>query len=246
MDLSKWLKGYHYLPEDRKRVVNHLIESAKVVQRAWRTFKLRPETWAKRVWNMVRNDGTPDEKKFLGITPRKIRVPNDRYIYFLRPGYRYDEKIQAKDVPAYAQNIPALYDHYTPQSWAEKKSEQLWRRLNNVAYIVAFIELHLQGYRIVKYSDWSYMLKWLSNPEYHRIDKYLNNGNENFVRSSEYTRYKCKLAGKHYQYNLLDIDYYKTGNISINREYTTIDFSDLNNNCKYVQRIFQTIDSLFK
>jgi hypothetical protein len=38
--------------------------------------------------------------------------------------------------------------------------------------------------------------------------------------------YKCKLAGKHYQYNLLDIDYYKTGNISINREYTTIDFSD--------------------
>ncbi|GBB97965.1 hypothetical protein RclHR1_31070002 [Rhizophagus clarus] len=242
-----WTKySYHYLPEDRKRVVNHLIESAKVVQRAWRTFKLRPETWAKRVWNMVRNDGTPDEKKFLGITPRKIRVPDDRYIYFLRPGYRYDEKIQAKDIPAYAQNIPALYDYYTPQSWAEKKSEQLWRRLNNVAYIVAFIELHLQGYRIVEYSDWSYMLKWLSNPEYHRIDKYLNNGNENFVRSSEYTRYKCKLAGKHYQYNLLDIDYYKTGNISINGEYTTIDFSDSNNNCKYVQRIFQTIDSLFK
>ena len=239
-----WTKySYHYLPEDRKRVVNHLIESAKVVQRAWRTFKLRPETWAKRVWNMVRNDGTPDEKKFLGITPRKIRVPDDRYIYFLRPGYRYDEKIQAKDVPAYAQNIPALYDHYTPQSWAEKKSEQLWRRLNNVAYIVAFIELHLQGYRIVEYSDWSYMLKWLSNPEYYRIDKYLNNGNENFVRSLEYARYKCKLAGKHYQYNLLDIDYYKTGNISINGEYTTIDFSDFNNNCEYVQRIFRTIDS---
>jgi hypothetical protein len=90
------------------------------------------------------------------------------------------------------------------------------------------------------------MLKWLSNPEYYRIDKYLNNGNENFVRSSEYARYKCKLAGKHYQNNLLDIDYYKTGNISINGEYTTIDFSDSNNNCKYVQRIFQTIDSLFK
>ncbi|CAG8711701.1 19072_t:CDS:1, partial [Rhizophagus irregularis] len=32
------------------------------------------------------------------------------------------------------------------------------------------------------------------------------------------------------QYNLLDIDYYKTGNISINGKYTTIDFSDLNNN----------------
>ncbi len=52
------------------------------------------------------------------------------------------------------------------------------------------------------------MLKWLSNPKYYRIDKYLNNGNKNFVRSLEYAWYKCKLAGKHYQYNLLDIDYY--------------------------------------
>src|ERR1043165_46608 len=164
---------------------------------------------------MVRNDGTPDEKKFLGITPRKIRVPDDRYIdyiwdsSYLLAGINYGDRIQVKDMPAHFQTIPALYDHYTPQSWAEKKSEQLWRRLNNVAYIVAFIELHLQGYRIVEYSDWSYMLKWLSNPEYYRIDKYLNNGNENFVRSSEYARYKCKLAGKHYQYNLLDIDYYQ-------------------------------------
>ena len=90
------------------------------------------------------------------------------------------------------------------------------------------------------------MLKWLSNPEYYRIDKYLNNGNENFVRSSEYVRYKCKLAGEYYQYNLLDIDYYKTENISINEETTTIDFSDSNNNCEYVQQIFQTIDSLLK
>ena len=86
------------------------------------------------------------------------------------------------------------------------------------------------------------MLKWLSNSEYYRIDKYLNNGNVNFVRSSEYAWYKYKLAGKHYQYNLLDINYYKIGNISINGEITTINFSDLHNNCKYVHWI---IDSLF-
>ncbi len=89
------------------------------------------------------------------------------------------------------------------------------------------------------------MLKWLSNPEYYHIDKYLNNDNENFVRSSEYAQYKYKLAGKHYQYNLLDIDYYKTENISINGEITTINFSDLHNNCEYVHRVFQAIDSLF-
>jgi len=86
------------------------------------------------------------------------------------------------------------------------------------------------------------MLKWLSNPKYYRIDKYLNNSNENFVKSSEYAQYKCKLAGKYYQYDLLDINYYKTEYISINEEYTTIDFSDLHNNCKYVHWI---IDSLF-
>ncbi|PKY61533.1 hypothetical protein RhiirA4_431875 [Rhizophagus irregularis] len=201
---------------------------------------------------MVRNDGTPDKKKFLGITPCKIRVPDDRYIdyiwdpSYLLTGINYGDRIQAKDMPAYYQNLPILYDHYSSQSWVEKKREQLWERLNNVAYIVAFIELHRQGYRIVEYSGWSYMLKWLSNPEYYRIDKYLNNGKENFVRSSEYVRYKCKLAGKHYQYNLLDIDYYKTGNISINGETTTINFSDLHNNCEYVRRIFRSIDSLLK
>ncbi|CAG8747864.1 4177_t:CDS:2 [Dentiscutata erythropus] len=48
--------------------------------KAWRAFQLRPETWAKRVWNMVGNDGTPNEKKFLGITPRDIRISDDRYV----------------------------------------------------------------------------------------------------------------------------------------------------------------------
>jgi hypothetical protein len=41
--------NYDYSHEGRKRIVNHLIDSAKVVQWAWRAFKLRPETWAKQV-----------------------------------------------------------------------------------------------------------------------------------------------------------------------------------------------------
>ncbi|RIA79709.1 hypothetical protein C1645_840095 [Glomus cerebriforme] len=48
--------------EIKKSVAYRLINSAKVIQRTWRAFKLRPETWAKRVWNMVRNNGTPDRK----------------------------------------------------------------------------------------------------------------------------------------------------------------------------------------
>ena len=36
--------SYDYLHKGRKKIVNHLIDSAKVVQWAWRLFKLRPET----------------------------------------------------------------------------------------------------------------------------------------------------------------------------------------------------------
>ena len=78
---------------------------------------MRPETWVKRVWNMVRNDGSPNEMKFLGIDLSIKKAPND-YI---------------------ANNI-------------DKKKEQLSNRLCLVSYIVAFIELHRQGYKIVKYS----------------------------------------------------------------------------------------------
>jgi hypothetical protein len=56
----------------------------------------RPKSLAYQVWNMMRNDDTPDEKKFLGIAPHKIRVPNNQYVRYL------DQKIQAKDVPIYA------------------------------------------------------------------------------------------------------------------------------------------------
>ena len=93
-------------------------------------------------------------------------------------------------------SIKKAPDNYKANN-VDKKKEQLSNRLCLVSYIVAFIELHRQGYRIVKYDYWSYMLKWVSNPKYYRIDKYLNNGNVNFIRSSEYVRYKmCKLHGK--------------------------------------------------
>ncbi len=88
--------------------------------------------------------------------------------------------------------------YYLSDNWIERKKDQLWEQLNNIAYIVIFIELHQQGYRIIEYSEWTYMLKWLSNPKYYHIDKYFNNGNENFIRSSEYAWYKCKLANKYY------------------------------------------------
>ncbi|GBC52752.2 uncharacterized protein OCT59_028649 [Rhizophagus irregularis] len=236
---SKGLSIYSYADdyETWKKHVNHLIDTVKVVQRAWRAFKLRPETWAKRVWNMVRNDGTPDKKKFL--SPRGKRDIYDPYVWYI------DQKILAKDLPESFLNN--LYDGHIPREWAEKKSDQLHNRLGNIAYIVAFIVLHQQGYRIVTYGDWSYMLKWLSNPEYYRINEYYNNGNVNFVKSSEYARYRCKITGKPYPCDSLEIDYFKSEyGFTIEGKFNIIDFSDSNNNCEYVCRVFRAIDSLSK
>ena len=46
---------------------------AIVIQRAYRNYKKRPESLTKRVWKAVRNDGTPDNMKFLR------RIPTHKY-----------------------------------------------------------------------------------------------------------------------------------------------------------------------
>jgi len=87
------------------------------------------------------------------------------------------------------------------------------------------------------------MLKWLLNPDYYRIDEF---GNKNIVKSSEYARYCCKMAGRSFPCDSLEINYYKSGSIYFQEKDDSIDFSDFNNNCEYVQRVFWAIDSLLK
>src|SRR5437763_3779649 len=55
------------------RQYNYQFENlyATVIQRAYRNYKKRPESLAKRVWEMVRNDGTPDDMKFLRRIPTR-------------------------------------------------------------------------------------------------------------------------------------------------------------------------------
>ena len=54
------------------RQYNYQFENfyAVVIQRAYKNYKKRPKSLAKQVWEVVRNDGTPDNKKFLDIVPR--------------------------------------------------------------------------------------------------------------------------------------------------------------------------------
>ncbi len=181
---------------------------------------------------MMRNDNTSNEKKYLGIISRDIRISDDQYINY------FDQRILARDVLAYHQNKPSLCDlyyHYTPHDWAEKKKYQLYIRLTTVAYIVTFIKSYQQGYRFIGYSDWTIMLKYLANPEYYCTIKNNINIYVNFVKISEYIRYTCKKEGKSYLCNLLEIDMFKSCYITtFDKELTIIDFSDFNNNSEYV------------
>uniref|UniRef100_U9U8Q2 Uncharacterized protein n=1 Tax=Rhizophagus irregularis (strain DAOM 181602 / DAOM 197198 / MUCL 43194) TaxID=747089 RepID=U9U8Q2_RHIID len=72
-----------------KEKIHRFINSAIAIQRIWRAFKLGPETWVQRVWNIVRNDGTPDRKRFLGELPSFQRIiinPETQEEYALRVG----------------------------------------------------------------------------------------------------------------------------------------------------------------
>ncbi len=68
--------------EIKKSVVYRLINSAKVIQWAWRTYKSKSEIWAKWVWNIVRNDNTSDEKKYLNIISHAIRISDNWYVNY--------------------------------------------------------------------------------------------------------------------------------------------------------------------
>ncbi|PKY58526.1 hypothetical protein RhiirA4_480506 [Rhizophagus irregularis] len=80
---SKGLAHYIYDPsyEGIKTVAYRLFNSAKLIQHAWRSYKMRPKSLANRIWETVRNDGTPNNKKYLGITPRDTYVSYVDWIF---------------------------------------------------------------------------------------------------------------------------------------------------------------------
>ena len=208
---------------------------------------------------MVRNDGTPDRKKYLGIlstSGRKINpltqeeydLRTDEYVDCIKKAYneniaqKYIKKYLAERATGYKE-----YNYYNPSGWTERKKDQLYNRLTTVAYIVTFIKSYQQGYRFVGYSDWTIMLKYLANPEQYRTTKDNINIYVNFVKISEYAQYKCKKEGKLYPCNSLEIDMFKSCYITtFDEDLTIIDFFDFNNNGEHVQQIFRTIDSLLK
>ena len=115
---------------------------ATVIQRAYRNYKKRPESSAKRVWKAVRNDGTPDRKKFLGILGyyQKVKNPEtqEEYVIACEEFYAYFRKYYSKYIGIINPiKLTPPYEEYvycSSSRWIEAKKHQLERRLNRATY----------------------------------------------------------------------------------------------------------------
>src|SRR6185436_20129864 len=102
---------------------------ARLIQRAWKNYKNRPESLATRAWNSLRNDNTSDEK-FLGMTPYKVKKP----VSLDRLKLRYTEEFaeyrkKYNRLPFHIEyEIKTFKEYYIPVNWISSKKEQLRNR----------------------------------------------------------------------------------------------------------------------
>ncbi|CAG8833972.1 19415_t:CDS:2, partial [Gigaspora margarita] len=83
-------------------------------------YKKRPESLAKQVWEVVRNDSTPDRKKFLGMLTYNQMVINPK----TQEEKHYSKNIGkinlAKVIPLYKKYVYCSFNR-----WIEIKKYQL-------------------------------------------------------------------------------------------------------------------------
>jgi len=198
------------------RQYNYQFENfyAVVIQRAYKNYKKRPESLAKQVWEAVRNDGTPDDKKFLDIVPRgkTYHFINGKLI---ESNYVIDQ--------FYVEN---QHNIYFTLKWVEAMKNQLYGRLCTVAYLATFRVLYQQGHIVVRGTAWYNILKWLQNPEFYLIDKKYNF--ENIIKISDCVGKSveieriCRFLPSEFLYYIHGKD-------------VTVNFSDLDDNCEFVR-----------
>jgi hypothetical protein len=96
----------------------------------------------KQVWEVVRNDGTPDRKKFLGILRKGQMVINpetqEEYAIACNEFYALFRESYSKYIGIINPVKLALpYEEYiycSSSRWIDIKKYQLRQRLNNIAY----------------------------------------------------------------------------------------------------------------
>ena len=126
----------------------------------------------------MRNDGTPDNKKFLDI------IPCGKTYHFINGKLIESNYVSDRFYTENKHNI------YFATTWAEAKRNQLYGRLCTVAYLATFRVLYQQGYIVVRGTAWYNILKWLQNPEFYLIDKKYNF--ENIIKISDCVKYRGK------------------------------------------------------
>ncbi|GBB90620.1 hypothetical protein RclHR1_17610009 [Rhizophagus clarus] len=90
--------------------------SARLIQKAYQNYRKRPVSLAKQVWEAVRNDNTPREKKFLSMPSRNTRCTVNLDIW-----YSIDGLYRPSNIP-----LDQFYDYI---SYSKYKRRQLSDRL---------------------------------------------------------------------------------------------------------------------
>ncbi|RIB10730.1 hypothetical protein C2G38_2145923 [Gigaspora rosea] len=103
---------------------------ALIIQRIFHRFKEREPSNARISWNSLANDNTPNEKKFLGLTPRKVKNPISLDQIKMRLNKEYGEYIKKYNrLPYIAEFEISRYQEYIiPYDWIGRKKNQLRNR----------------------------------------------------------------------------------------------------------------------
>jgi hypothetical protein len=71
---------------------------ATVIQQAYRNYKKRSKSLAKQIWEVIRNDGTPNNMKFLGMKNERYHCSGEicykEHCFSAKNGWIYEKRTQ--------------------------------------------------------------------------------------------------------------------------------------------------------
>ncbi|CAG8574489.1 4615_t:CDS:2, partial [Dentiscutata heterogama] len=135
---------------------SNIIGEAKEDLDLAKSYKKRPGSLAKQVWKVVRNDSTPNRKRFLDIllipqmkinplTQEEHALHFDEFVDILKKANVYQYYIKTYNIAKLATYKEYIY--FSFDEWVEKKKYQLSHRLDKEAHDLVKEILKQQGYK---------------------------------------------------------------------------------------------------